>query len=214
MMRMNIQSAAKDMGLIHSTIYSMPSLLAMIKKMTGQSEESFILEKEVKAQGWKPFESRIAAFYLEKKMRGEYPKKEDTKILKEILEFEDQLSSFSIAGYSRSFQLGMYYKLWSIESKDLDASFQGNPMIGKEHTLELIRLTGSRVLQVDYLYIVLQHLGTYLGVDKVKYHLENGEDYFSLYDLLDRDLKESLIHNLLTYSASIDDKEFFLPLEL
>ncbi|WP_155897251.1 hypothetical protein [Bacteriovorax sp. BSW11_IV] len=204
----------KDLGIVQKFFYDRPGLLALAKRMSGKDDNQFILEREIKAQGWKVYISKLASMYIERALRGEYPLNGDVKLTGEIQAFEDHLSSFFIAGHGRAFLLGFYYKMWSIEAARSHISMNGNALTNLDETLVLIKKVRSRVLQIDYLFITLQHLISFIGSDKLGFLLDQGHDLIEIYTHLELNQRKNLVDSLLSYSSSINEVDFLSPLNV
>lgn len=214
LLKLNFQMSQKDLTTVQKFFYERPGLLALAKIMSGRNDQNFILEREIKAQGWKIYLSKLTSLYIEKSLRGEFPKNDDIKLVLDIQNFEDQLSSYFIAGQSRAYLLGLYYKLWNIESSRSHISMNGNALSGIDDVFTILKKVRSKVLQIDYLFITLQHLVSYIGVDKLSFLLDQGTDLKEIYIHLELAERKNLVDNLLSYSSSINEVDFLSPLNI
>lgn len=214
LLKLNFQMSQKDLNTVQKFFYERPGLLALAKIMSGKNEQQFILEREIKAQGWKIYLSKLTSLYIEKVLRGEYPKNDDIKLVLDIQNFEDNVASYFIAGQSRAYLLGLYYKLWAIEASRSHIPMNGNALSGLNDVLIILKKVRSKVLQIDYMFITLQHLISFIGIDKLSFLLDQGTDFKEIYTSLEVSQRKNLVDNLLSYSSSINEVDFLSPLNI
>ena len=75
---------------------------------------------------------------------------------------------------------------------------------------EVLSLSTSRTIKIDWVVILIQHLILFLGKDEVVELVKAGGKYQDIYDLLTEDQKKIYMNNLLAYGASINEKDIFI----
>jgi hypothetical protein len=209
LLRVNMQSSGKNFSELQYYIAEHKGLYLMFRKIFEDIDSSGNVNKVLKSLGWHGVRDRFACLYIEKLINGQFPKNVQTGNCFGLLGLEDRLKPFCIGGYSRAFLLGFYFKMASIELS-IAGDSSGSELIKIDEVFEVLALSTSRTIKIDWVVILIQHLILFLGKDEVVELVRAGGKYQDIYELLTQDQKQIYINNLLAYGASINEKDIFI----
>lgn len=198
-------SASQVIDLIrpHQSIY------LCLEKAFAEFDDGRGLEKIILALGWPNFRERMASVYVYKAIHGHYPSSTSMDLLDDIRALENDFQTYCIHGHSRIFLLGFYLRLANIKIQ----ARENNQFleIKVPHEIKnLMGLTQGRSERIDWLILILMHLLDGLGEKTLSNFLLSGKKLNEVYDLLSPELRKTMMENLLSYSLSIEEPDFFL----
>lgn len=209
LLRVNMQSSGKNFNELQYYIAEHKGLYLQFRKVFDDIDSSGNVSKILKSLGWYGVRDRFACLYIEKLINGEFPKVIQTGNCFGLLGLEDRLKPFCISGYSRGFLLGLYFKMASIELS-IAGDSSGSELINIDEVYEVLALSTSRTIKIDWVVILIQHLILFLGKDEVVELVRAGGKYQDIYDLLTEAQKQIYMNNLMAYGASINEKDIFI----
>ena len=209
LLKANMQSSGKSFSGLQSYIVERKGMYLLFRQIFKDVDTTGNVEKVLKSAGWHGIRDRFSCLYIENLISGEYPSSVKTGNCYGILGFEDLLKPFAIGGYSRSFLLGFYLKISSIEQNLLGKSTSSNSFY-IDDVLEILKISSARTVKIDLLVILIKHLIHFLGVDNLKNLIASGEKYQQIYERLSEDQKLTMVNNFLAYGSSINEKDIFV----
>ncbi|WP_372653107.1 hypothetical protein [Halobacteriovorax sp.] len=209
LLKSSMQSSGKSFSELQQYITERKGMYLLFRQIFKDIDSSGNVDKVLKSSGWHGIRDRFSCMYIENLISGEFPTSVQTGNCYGILGFEDLLKPFSIGGYSRSFLLGFYLKVSSIEQNLLGKSTSANSFDIND-VLEVLKLSSARTVKIDLLVILIKHLIYFLELDTVKSLILNGERYEDIYERLSEEQKLLMANNFLAYGSSINEKEIFI----
>lgn len=202
-------TASSSQNQILDIIHTNPPFEKYLENVFEEFGSGKSLSKSLSTLGWHNFRDRLASVYLHKLIKGTFPTSTQIKNIEQIKEFESRYSDHEIHGNSRAFLLGIYLKFANIENRKNPKHSSGELKIPEEIGA-FLRLSQVKSEKIDWLILILIHLLFSLG-DKVLLNaLMSGKKIEELFPLMNLESKKMMFENLLVYSASINDPEFFL----
>ena len=167
------------------------------------------LEKLVTTLGWAHFRDRFASLYIYKSIHGYFPTSTNMDLVEEIKSLESRFGEYGVHGPSRLFLLGFYLKLANIHiQQKVDATI--SPIIIPPEILTVLKISSIRSEKIDWLILIILQLVNALGEKVLINQLLNGKKMDDIYELLPLEARTELHDNLLSYSSSINEPDFFL----
>lgn len=202
----NMQTSGGNFSKLRDTIYQDHGLRAVVLMAFEEMGKDMQLGSVIKSIGWHGFRNKLASMYLTYAEEGAYLTEPHEDLLESTLEFEKSLKDYIVAGYSRAFLLGFYCQF----------ARMGKTSTGEEVEIEfdhelinLLEFTNARLIEVDWMLIMLYHFREFLGQKHLLQQLRKGVSFNSLYDELSEEQKAEMVGNFLSYGASIDDPDMF-----
>lgn len=202
-LRENMQTSSEFYRKLPHSVRSDISFRTLVDLSFKDIHEDTIVDYILKVIGWNGFRNRMTSVFIYHIVNGAFPFKSDLGLIQDIINLETKLRPFSVEGYSRAFLLGFYLKVLKLDSKDntdIDIS---------DDIIELLSLSGSRIVKIDWLVIMLLHFKEFLGLERLKKILQTKIKYEDIYSLLSDEQKEIVMDNMLSYGSSIGDEEIF-----
>jgi len=205
----NIQNNTQSNTNLELYINENKEFNALVKKLFRDIDPDGFLGKILSISGWTGIRNRMAAVYLEHAMTGKFPDTANINLVSELVNVENKLRHFTQPGFSRAFMLAFYAKMTHIHLRKLSESTDQAPLIIKDEHIELMRFSKAKSVRIDWLMLELIHYEHFFGLERVTDLLTQQTRHEALFALLTEEEKEQMIHNCLTYGASINDQEFF-----
>lgn len=209
LLRVNMQSSGKNFSNLEFYISERQGLNLLFRRIFSDIDTNGNINKVLKSLGWHGVRDRYACLYIEKLINGDFPSTIQTGNCFGILGIEDRLKKYCIEGYSRGFLLGFYFKMASIELS-ISGDSSGSDLLKISDVFDVLDLSTSRTIKIDWVVILIQHLIYFLGKDEVLELVSAGGRYEDIYSLLTEKQKKIYINNLLAYGASINEKDIFV----
>ena len=202
-------NSAQKSSQIIAVLRSNPALSMVLEKAFGELDEHQIgLEKISTILGWDHFRDRMSSVYIYKILHSVFPDKTDMDLVEDIKVFEKRFSDKTLAGNSRLFMLGFYFKVLklfeSYQSTDVSLT---KVSAGVD---KIIALSKARTDKPDWLVLMVWHLVEFLGEAALTQLVQKGTSWKDLYSKLKEEQKFHLVSNLLSYGASIHEDDPFL----
>lgn len=168
------------------------------------------LEKTMIALGWENFRDRVASIYIYKAIHGKYPLRTDMGLIEDIRKFESAYTEMSVSGHSRAFLLGFYLRMAQLKIQELEKNKFIEVKLPEEVIVPVLRLTTARTEKIDWVILLVYHLGEALGMKSLTSALMAGKGFDDLYAMMPQDDRRLMHDNLLSYGMSIQEPEIFL----
>jgi hypothetical protein len=166
------------------------------------------LEKISTALGWAHFRDRMASVYLFKALHGSFPDKTDMELVEDIRSFETRFVDKSLTGSSRLFLLGLYLRFYNTY---LSMREDGGSEVKVPASVDrVLALKQVRTDRPDWLVLLCWHFDAFLGTDELVRLVQANTRWESLYERLTDAQRFTLVSNLLSYGASIQEEDPFL----
>lgn len=185
------------------------ALMRVLETTFQEFDDGRGVEKVMIGLGWPNFRERWGSLYIYKAIHGNYPAKTNMELVEEIKKVEAKYDEFALHGYSRLFLLGLYLKLANLELQNLHDN-QYIELKISDHVKNALKLSQGRSEKIDWLILITMHLTAALGEKALLSALISGKKFMDIYGLLSRETREEMNQNLLAYSASIYEPDFFL----
>jgi len=186
-----------------------PSLEALILNLFSTTSQNKTFQETpidaiLKVSNWGAIRDQVAAAFLTKIKSKHFVHRPDLSLVDEIKDCERIISDHCLPGPNRSFMLGFYFSIAKLEGH-----FKKNDpfSILQTKVLPLLSLMRSKVIKVDWAILILWHFHEFLGEETLRDKLQAGEDYEHFYGGLLEQQKMLMMSNLLSYAASINDRE-------
>ena len=200
---------AATSGAVPQMLRGAPGLTMVMERAFKEFDEHQMgLEKVSTLLGWAHFRDRMASVYLFKALHGSFPDKTDMDLVEGIRVFETRFVDKSLTGSSRLFLLGLYLSFFNtyLSMRD-DAS----PEVKIPATVDrVLALKQVRTDKPDWLVLLCWHYVTFFGSDELVRLIEANTRWESLYERLTDAQRFTLVSNLLSYGASIQEEDPFL----
>jgi hypothetical protein len=167
------------------------------------------IEKLVTALGWAHFRDRLASIFVYKTIHGHFPTTTNMELVEDIKNLESKFGDYVLHGTSRLFLLGFYVKLANLQLRNSEASSIMEISIPAD-LLNVLRISPIRSEKIDWLILIVLHLVNALGEKVLISLLIQGKKMDEIYELLPVEARTEMHNNLLSYSASINEPDFFL----
>lgn len=186
-------------------INSQKSMVVLINLVFQDLGKRLELGTIIKAVGWTGFRDRMTNAYIDYALNGEFSSTPNIRNISSIVDLEEELKPFTVAGFSRGFLLGFYLRMAQIEMEKKGKEFS----IINDELIKMLKLSKIKIVKVDWLLLCLYHLEGYLGRDLLLTEMDKGQSFENLFGKLTEDQKAVMMGNLLSYGYSIGDHEIF-----
>lgn len=207
LLRSNMQSSGYGFSYLKKTLWEKPGFNALVFQLCGDLGNQISFEKVTTSLGWLGLRDRLAAAYLYHAEYGVFPSQSNLLPLKEVLDFEDSLKSYSVDGHSRAFLLGFYLKMGIIKEQKKEGEDTGERNLLSKELPIVLEVAGSKVTEVDWLCLSLHYFLKSLGKEKVLESFAAENSFLSLQNQLNEQQKYQMTKGLLAYAASIGDRD-------
>lgn len=205
LLRANIQIGGQSLNNIRSFINSQRSMVILINLIFQDLGKKMELGSIIKAVGWTGFRDRMTNAYVDYAINGEFPTQPNIHNISSIIDLEEELKPFTVAGYSRGFLLGFYLRMAQIQFEKKGKDFS----VLTDELIKILKLSKIKIVKVDWMLLTLYHLEGYLGRDLLLEEISKGQKFEKLYEKLTEDQRSVMMGNLLSYGYSIGDHEIF-----
>jgi hypothetical protein len=202
-------SEASSKEILYGHTIRKPHLYHILSNALKELDDGRGTEKLIVGLGWVNLRDRMACLYLSKNLFEYYPDHFQVDLLEEIKLFETKYSDFSVDGFSRLFLLGFFMKMHNQKVMALDGG-ENRVMKFSDSLIPILKLSKVKSEKLDWLLIILQHFLNSLGVEKLKDLISENKNFIQIYEMLSLEERKGMHSNLLAYSSSIFDSEFFL----
>jgi len=206
LLRVDMTSTSKYHTGLQSYIFKSPSLKGILNRILNRGEDIDI-NSHIKTLGWHGIRDRVMAYYVNFAKTKRHDSQVRVDIIDEIIELERSLRFSTVSGFSRIPLFGFYLQLCCIE--DGLSSIKDHPLYPNLEILEILSKNTQRVINIDYLIILLHHLVEFNGAEELSSMIDGNFSFESLYLKMSEDEKERLCANYLSYCASIGEKDLF-----
>jgi len=186
-----------------------PHVFHILSNVLKEIDDGRGTEKLIVGLGWVNLRDRMACLYLSKNLFEYYPDHFQLDLLDEIKLFEVKFSDFGVDGFSRLFLLGFFMKIHNQKVMVMDGG-ENQVIHFSDLLVPLLKLSKVKSEKLDWLLIILQHFLNYLGFEKLKELITKDKNFIQIYEMLSLEERKVMHSNLLAYSSSIFDSEFFL----
>ena len=150
----------------------------------------------------------MASVYLFKALHGSFPDKTDMDLVEGIRSFETRFVEKSFTGSSRLFLLGFYLSFFNTHISMPD---DGGSLVKIPASVDrVLALKQVRTDRPDWLVLLCWHYDTFFGTDELIRLIQANTRWESLYERLTDAQRFTLVSNLLSYGASIQEEDPFL----
>jgi hypothetical protein len=209
LLKLDMNTRGSGFKKLKSTYWHEGSISSLVKKCFFDIDSTGRFERIIHSLGWLGFRDRIAAAYIEYQLTGHFPNVPDLNYIEDVIKLEEQLKPYTIDGFGRGFLLGFYIKMSLCETIRKDPTKKLLPININKEVLNLLDLGQSKLLQIDWLCLTLLQVKNYKRISYLTENLKSGVNFRDLItDLPDKE-REQIIYNLVTYGASIKDREIF-----
>jgi hypothetical protein len=188
-----------------------PSLEALIHNLFYQEKETKTktlqentIDAILRVNNWGTIRDKVAATFIHKKKEKHFTSNPDGELIKEIKDCERIISDYCLSGPNRSFMLAFYLLMGK-----MDGNFKKNDpfVILQNKIIPCLKLMRAKIIKIDWAILILWHFHELLGEEILREKLQVGEDYSHFYGALSEQQKTLMMSNLLSYAASINDRE-------
>ncbi len=205
----NIQNSTTVNNNLEMYINDNKELNALVKRIFKDIDPDGFLGKIISISGWNGIRNRLAAVFLEHAMTGKMPETANLNLVTDLINVENKLRHFTPPGFNRAFLLAFYAKMSLIQIKMKSDTRELTALIIKDEHIEFMKLSKAKSVRIDWLMLQLIQFEHFLGQDRLVTLLQNETRYASLFSLLSKDEQNQMMNNLMTYGASIYDKDIF-----
>ena len=200
---------AANGGAVPQMLRGAPGLAMVMERAFHEFDEHRMgLEKISTALGWAHFRDRMASVYLFKALHGSFPDKTDMELVEDIRSFETRFVDKSLTGSSRLFLLGLYLRFYNTY---LSMREDGGSEVKVPASVDrVLALKQVRTDRPDWLVLLCWHFDAFLGTDELVRLVQANTRWESLYERLTDAQRFTLVSNLLSYGASIQEEDPFL----
>ncbi len=202
-------SEASSKEILYSNTIRRPHVYHILSNAFKQIDDGRGPEKIIVGLGWINLRDRMGCLYLSKFLFEYYPHHFQMELLEEIKLFEAKYSDFGVDGFSRLFLLGFYMKIHNQKMLMLDLG-ENSFLEFSDLLIPVLKLSKVKSEKLDWLLIILQHFLNFLGFEKLKDLISENKKFVQIYEMLSSDERKMMHSNLLAYSSSVFDSEFFL----
>jgi hypothetical protein len=143
--------------------------------------------------------------YVDYALTGEFPTRPNIHNIASIIDLEEEVKSYTVAGFSRGFLLGFYLRMAEIQMEQQGRDFA----IVTDELIDIFKKSKIKIVKLDWLLLSLYHLEGYLGRELLLDEIDKGIKFEKLYKKLTEEQKSVMMGNLLSYGYSIGDHEIF-----
>jgi len=184
-------------------------LYLTLEKAFKEFDDGRGLEKTVLALGWANFRDRLASLYISKSIYGSFPQKTSMELVEDIKAFEQKFIDQGVHSNSRLFLLGFYLKLANIQIQRRENN-QFLEIKIPDEIGPILKLSQGRSEKIDWLILIVMHLREALGEKTLTHAISAGKRLEEIYAMVSVESKHIMHENLLGYSASIREPDFFI----
>lgn len=205
----NIQNNTQSNTNLEMYINENKEFNALVKKLFRDIDPDGFLGKILSISGWNGIRNRMTAVFLEHALTGRFPDQANINLVSDLVSVENKLRHFTQPGFSRAFMLAFYAKMTIIHLRKQGDIGELTPLIIKDEHIELMRFSQAKSVRIDWLMLQLIHYEHFFGLDRLTELLKTQTRHEALFALLTEEEQEQMIHNCMTYGASINDQDFF-----
>lgn len=211
LLSMDIHDNRKSYAMVADILYTSKFLTMLIEQYYVAIEKWNNLEEILNHTGWIGFRNRLSCIYIEHAMKGHYPKNPNLDLSKVISDFETKFENYSLAGFGRTYLLGLYLRMVDVHFNQMDDFLDDGIIQRPLCVLDILKLGKLKHEKLDWLILLIWHLQEHWGTYELEQKIKrvNGNLY-SLIEELDDEFKEHMIENFLTYGFSIGQDDMFL----
>jgi len=206
LLKLNISSIDKALAIIPAYVLEHQHLKFLVKKYFKDINSQGHVAPILKSLGWVNFRDRLCSLFIYRQANGVYPEIVNSDISKGINLFEQKILSYSVNGFNRGYLFGFYLKMARIYT---NSSQDYNFLNIEQEILELLALSKVRIIQIDWLLIMILHFSHFLGIEVLRDELKKETKFRVLYKSLSLEEKDLMVENMLAYGASIDEPDAF-----
>lgn len=206
LLRVDMSTTSKFHIGLQSYILKHPSLLGIVNRILSRGEEVDV-HSSMKKLGWHGVRDRILSYYINLKTNRVHITNPDFETIDDILEFEQKLRFSTVSGFSRLILFGFYMKLDCIELGI--SNLHDHPLYPDEEIIEYLQQAQEKIINIDFVLILLKFLISNLGKDKFDAYLSQNYSFEALYMNLNELQKDNLCRNFLSYCSSINEVDVF-----
>lgn len=162
---------------------------------------NFELNKVIQSYGLEKVRNKIAAVYLSRIQDGHFCSLPDMSLIDYPLSIEKEVIFRSASGHHRGFLLGLYMQMAQMKGHELNLEIDAT-------ILKALKMSNGKMVKVDLMIIILCHLKEFLGEEKLLQLLDQGGGHQKVFSQLSSDQHQQMAGNILSYCASIDEKDF------
>lgn len=210
LLRSNMQSSSDFYQGLRGRLLQQKDLTWLIKKTCRDLDQNGAFDRIIKAVGWHGLRNRLAYAYVTRALEGYYPLRYDDQGLEDLLTLEQQVQRYSVDGYSRFFLLAFYFKLLYADLRVVKPDEELHRVLKFDEVSALLNLSNARSIKIDWLYLALYHLNSYLGHDRLKTELKGKAKWSELWGKLEAHQQREMMKHFLLYGSSIGDDDFLV----
>jgi hypothetical protein len=207
LLRVDMTSTSQHHLGLQSYIFKNPSLKGILNRILNRGEDIDI-NSHIKTLGWHGIRDRIMCYYVNFAKTKRHDSQVRVEMIDDITDLERSLRFSTVSGFSRIPLYGFYLQLLCID--DGLESIKDHPLYPNSNIMELLSKNTQRVINIDYLIIMLHHLIEFNGMDQMKTFIDGNFSFESLYLKMTEEQKELFCSNFLSYCASIGEKDLFI----
>lgn len=209
LLKSDMNTRGAGFKILKSNFWNSGSISSLVKNCFVDIDELGRFDRIIHSLGWLGFRDRLASAYVEYELTGHFPKSPNLRLIDEVLTLEDYLKPYTIDGHGRGFLLGFYLRLHMCREQRTNPDFEIPKNLISEDIINLFDVGQSKVLPIDWIGLTLHLLSQYKRVDYLKDGLSQSMTFQDFLTDLPPSDKEDTLYNLVTYGASIEDKEMF-----
>lgn len=209
LLQSDMQATGYGFQYLKKTLWSQPHFQSVYLRAVADLDVGLKFDKAVNSLGWLGIRDRLCSLYLYHNKHGRFPAEPDLRYVKDLLVFEDKVSSKTSQGTSHAYLLGFYILMEGSRS-------EGNVQRVDElkHFLDfemtsLLQMVKTKTVQLDWLLLSLWYFKKFLGVERVKKLANSSGGFNSLRASLDKKQQYQFYRGLLNYGASVNNDEIF-----
>lgn len=160
----------------------------------------------LKSIGWEGLRNAISEAYLHQYLNHKFPRKIESDLISDTIDFERRFDFLSSSGNQRTFLLGHLLNQTNLELEE-----QGLSVLVPIEVDDILNEQKSKTSQPDWLIIATWGLVELLGADSAKESLEKSKGQWEkLTQELNNEQKQRFVSHLLSYGHAIADHSFFI----
>jgi len=206
LLKLNIPSIDRATLIVPAYVEKHQHLGFLIRKHFQDINKQGHISPILKSLGWQTFRGRLCSLFIYRQANGSYPEVLTSDFSRGVGIFEKKIASSCVSGFSRGYLFGFYLKMARIHT---NSSEEFNFLTLSQEHLDLLSYMKVKVVQIDWLLMLLIHFSYFFGIDTLKEELRKDTKFKTLYEELSQNEKELLVENMLAYGASINDSDTF-----
>lgn len=209
LLQSDMQASGHGFRHLKKDLWNKPHFQSVYLRATRDLDLGLQFEKAINSLGWLGIRDRLASLYLYHQKHGQFSNGADLSLVKDLIQFEEKISSKTTQGHSKAFLLGFYLTMEQYTRKSNVQPVNELSRFLTSDMVDLLNAIKTRTMDIDWLLLSLHYLLKFIEPERVKKLVLNSGNFLALRESLTDKQKYEFYRGMLSYGASIQNGEHF-----